>query len=249
MALNILIVDDDSLARQHMRELLGRCGASLCGVVEEAADATRAAGLMRHRRFDLLLLDVRMPGDSGLQLATSLRWWPEKPAVVFVTGYAEHALEAFEADAIDYLTKPVRPERLQRALAKAAVGRPAGADALAEERDSLCVIMRGQARRMPLSQVLYLRSEHKRISVVTADGRFAMDGTLAELAARFPNELIRLHRHTLALRHAITALRRVDSPLSDFPCWQARLRGTSEVLPVSRRLVAAVRASLLVPGR
>lgn len=248
MSLNILIVDDDTLARQRMRQLLSRCSADLCGTVEEAADAARAAGLIRHRRFDLVLLDVRMPGgDNGLTLATSLRHMPKKPAVVFVTGHAEHALAAFEADAIDYLTKPVRPERLERALAKAAdlkgASFAAGFDA-----NSLNILQRGQATRLPLADVLYLRAEAKRITVITAHGSFTLDGALVDLETRHADKLVRVHRHTLAALAAITSIRRVDDDQGN-ASWHITLRDTTECLPVARRLVANVRAQLLERSR
>lgn len=247
MSLNILIVDDDAQARHRMRALLSRCGAALCGAVEEAADTTRAAGLMRHRRFDLLLLDIQMPGDNGLALATALRWWPEKPAVVFVTGHPQHALEAFEADALDYLTKPVRPDRLERALAKAVLHRPAMVPAPPSEAESLKIVVRGQARRLPMSEVLYLRAEAKRIRVFTATNSFLIDGALVDLERRHANDVVRVHRHTLAARHALASIRRVDSSGSDVPAWQLRLRGTTTAIAISRRLVSAVRAQMLAP--
>jgi len=244
MSLNILIVDDDALARRRMRALLARCSASLCGTVEEAADAERAAGLMRHRRFDLLLLDVQMPGENGLALATSLRWLPRPPAVVFVTGHSKHALAAFEADAVDYLTKPVRPERLERALAKAATLQ-ASADDTADENNSLCIVHRGQVQRLRLSEVLYLRAEQKRVTAVTPRGSFTLDGALVDLEIRYASHLMRVHRHTLVAHHAVTGIRRLDDTALDMTTWEVSLRGTTETLPVARRLVAALREKLM----
>lgn len=248
MSLNILIVDDDALARQRMRQLLARCSGGLCGAVEEAADAARAAGLMRHRRFDLLLLDIQMPGQTGLQLAADLRGLPRQPSVVFVTGHAQHALQAFDADAVDYLTKPVHPERLARALAKAALRRGGANEEKSDEDNSLRIAQRGQARRVRLAEVLYVRAEHKRLTVVTGHGVFELDGTLAELEERFETQLLRVHRHTLAMVHAVTQLRRVDNDLSGNARWMLGLLGTREQLPVARRMVAAVRERLLFRG-
>jgi two-component system response regulator AlgR len=246
MSLNILIVDDDRQARQRMRQLLSRCPTGLCGVVEEAADAGRAAGLMRHRSFDLLLLDVQMPDESGLTLASSLRYWPQRPAVVFVTGHAEHALEAFELDAVDYLTKPVRPERLERALRKALGLQASPLEAQNDEVGVLRIVQRGQTQRLLLSEVLYLRAEGKRLTAVTPHGRFLLDGALVDLEQRYASELVRVHRHTLAVHAAITMLRRIGESRPDHSGWELSLRGTDERLPVARRLVSQLRSRLLL---
>ena len=245
MSLNILIVDDDAPARRRMRQLLARCPAGHCGDVEEAADAFRAAGLMRHRRFDLVLLDIHMPGQSGLQLATTLRELPQQPAVVFVTGHVQHALQAFDVDAIDYITKPVHPDRLARALAKAADRRGLRPAEVFNENNSLRVVQRGQAQRVRLADVLYIRAERKRLTLVTRDGIFETDGTLAELEDLFDYQVLRVHRHTLAVMSAVTQLRRVEDEPSSNPRWTLGLRGSCEQLPVARRLVSAVRGRLL----
>src|SRR3990167_6243223 len=116
MSLKVLIVDDEPLARARLRTLLGDCTAPAVLVDGEAANATQALEMMRRQHFDLALLDIHMPGADGLTLAQTLRTLPAPPAVVFVTAHAEHAVQAFELEAVDYLTKPVRLERLQAAL-------------------------------------------------------------------------------------------------------------------------------------
>ena len=119
--MNILVVDDETLARNRLRTLLADCAAQPPHMVREAASAKEALGLLSPsggQAFDLLLLDIHMPGQDGLCLAQNLRALSHPPAVVFVTAHADHAVSAFELDAIDYLTKPVRLERLQQALAK-----------------------------------------------------------------------------------------------------------------------------------
>ncbi|QHJ00538.1 response regulator [Xylophilus rhododendri] len=244
MAMNILIVDDDQLARQRMRQMLMRCGTGLCGVVEEAADTGRATGLMRHRRFDLLLLDVQMPGQDGLELASSLRYWTPKPAVVFVTGHSQHALQAFEADAVDYLTKPVRPERLERALHKAASLCRTPDMPIEEVEESLRVVNRGRAQRLPLSEVLFLRAQDKRLLAVTSRGSFMLDGSLVELEKRQPGHWLRVHRHTLAARHAVQSLHRSATENEEVSGWHLSLRGTAERLQVARRMLGDVRSQL-----
>jgi two-component system response regulator AlgR len=113
--LTVLIVDDEPLARRRLAMLLGEVSEPRCTVAGEAATAAEAlAWLERHPGCDVLLLDIQMPGASGLELAARLRTRTDAPAVVFVTAHAQHALQAFDLDATDYLTKPVRRERWRR---------------------------------------------------------------------------------------------------------------------------------------
>jgi two-component system response regulator AlgR len=114
--MKVLIVDDESLARLRLRSLLADCKSPEADVVGEAGDAAQALAWLSTHDCDLVLLDVHMPGLDGTQLAAQLRERARPPALVFVTAHAEHALAAFELDAADYLTKPVRRERLQQAL-------------------------------------------------------------------------------------------------------------------------------------
>ena len=132
MVLRVLLVDDEALARARLRALLDELCLAEAGAaleVGEAANAVQAMERLQHAAWDVLLLDIQMPGLNGLQLAERLRhWpsdWPAPPALVFVTAHTAHALAAFELQAIDYLTKPVRRERLQQALVKAARWRQA----------------------------------------------------------------------------------------------------------------------------
>ena len=118
MTLKVLIVDDEAHARSRLRTLLAECTEPRVDVVGEAANAVQAVEQIQRTNCDLLLLDVRMPGVDGVQLASRLREMGMPPAIVFVTAYAEHAVEAFELEAVDYLTKPVRRERLQQALSE-----------------------------------------------------------------------------------------------------------------------------------
>ena len=121
-ALNILIVDDEQLARKRLHTLLGDCADPTATVGGEANNAAEALSLLEQVQFDAILLDIRMPGGDGLTLARRLKNLPyfqkNPPAIVFITAHAEHAVDAFELTATDYLTKPVRLERLQNSLLK-----------------------------------------------------------------------------------------------------------------------------------
>ena len=118
MALKVLIVDDEMLARSRLRTLLGDCREPLAEVVGEAGNAVQAMEQIQRTPCDLVLLDIHMPGVDGMALAANIRTMVAPPKVVFVTAHAEHAVQAFELEAVDYLTKPVRLERLQQALQK-----------------------------------------------------------------------------------------------------------------------------------
>jgi two-component system response regulator AlgR len=244
MVLKVLIVDDEKLARSRMRTLLGDCTAPPVQVGAEAANAAQAMQLIQHEHFDAVLLDVHMPGADGIALARALQALPRRPAVVFVTAHAEHAVQAFEIEAADYLTKPVRLERLQLALQK--VLRLAGAapGALAPAvQASLLIQDRGRTERVPLAEVLYFKAELKYITVRTAARSYILDGSLNELEERYAAQYLRVHRNALVLRHAMRALERHHDP-EEGEGWAVRLNGVDDLLAVSRRQLAAVREAL-----
>jgi len=244
-AMHILIVDDEALARKRLRTLLAQCQARL--EVSEAAHGAQALALLQQRSqpVDLLLLDIHMPGLDGLALAQALGRRADAPAIVFVTAHAQHALSAFELDAVDYLTKPVRLERLQQALLKAQRGRGAAPPAApAPAPDAGCEVLliqdRGRAERLPLAEVLYLKAELKYLTVRTAQRTYVLDGALQDFEARHPAYFLRVHRNALVARHAVRALEKHCDP-EEGDCWAVRLHGLAEPVAVSRRQMAAVR--------
>lgn len=246
--MHILIVDDEALARSRLRTLLGDCQAQERHTVSEAAHAGEAMALLTApggRAVDAVLLDIHMPGQDGLALAHALRALPRPPAVVFVTAHADHAVSAFELDAVDYLTKPVRLERLQQALAKAqrTVRQPLPTLALAPEGEVLLIQDRGRTERVPLSEVLYLKAEQKYITVRTLLRSYVMDGSLNELETKHSSAFMRVHRNALVARRAVRALEKYCDP-EEGEGWAVRLHGLTELLAVSRRQVAAVREEI-----
>ena len=246
--MNILIVDDEALARSRLRTLLSDCADTQRFTVAEAAsaaDTLAQLGPTGGRAFDLVLLDIHMPGQNGLALAHTLQALPHPPAVVFVTAHADHAVSAFELDAVDYLTKPVRRERLQQALAKAQRStRPAPAPVPSvPEGEVLLIQDRGRTERLPLVEVLYFKAEQKYVTVRTAARSYIMDGALSELESRFAPRFLRIHRNALVARRAVRALEKHYDP-EEGEGWAVRLQGSTELLAVSRRQVAAVREEL-----
>lgn len=242
--LRLLIVDDEPLARLRLSTLLRELESPRCTVAGEAASAAEALAWLEHNpRCDALLLDIQMPGASGTELAARLRARADAPAVVFVTAHAQHALQAFELDAIDYLTKPVRRERLQAALAKVAQRRAAPA-AASPERPSLVVSDRGRVVRVPIDEVLYLKAELKYVTLRTAAQSWLLDDALTELEQRLPaGEFLRVHRNALVARRAVRALERRAAD-GDEEGWAVQVAATGEWLAVSRRQVSAVREAL-----
>lgn len=245
MSLTVLIVDDELLARTRLRTLLGDCTAPVVQVVAEAANAAQALAWLQHQTVDVALIDIHMPGADGLTLAQALRTLPQPPAVVFVTADAGHAVQAFELEALDYLTKPVRLERLQAMLQKVKrltkVIRGLEPD-LPEE--VLLIQERGRTERVPLSKVLYLKAELKYITVRTLAKSYLLEGTLNELEEKYPTRFMRIHRNTLIARHAVRALEK-HHDADEGAGWAVRLDGVDEPLFVSRRQLAAVREMLV----
>ena len=243
-ALNVLIVDDEQLARQRLRTLLGDCTEPTACVAGEAKNTAEALVLLLERPFDAVLLDIHMPGGDGLALARRLNTMPHPPAVVFITAHAEHAVEAFELTATDYLTKPVRLERLQNSLQKIEHYRQSIRRIEPETPSNLNGVLiiqdRGITERLPLTEVLYLKAELKYISVRTALKTHILEGSLNDLELRFPNHFLRVHRNALVATHAIRALEKHLDP-DEGECWAVRLSGIDEVLMVSRRQLAAVK--------
>jgi two-component system, LytTR family, response regulator AlgR len=240
------IVDDEPLARMRLAALLNESTEPQVEVVGEAGDSGEAmAWLNRLADIDVLLLDIQMPGLSGTQLAALLRQRSDAPAVVFVTAHTEHALHAFELDAVDYLTKPVRRERLQAALDRVAQRRPKAEDAA----PVIVVSDRGRMQRIPLADVLYLKAELKYVTLRTAHHTFVLDDPLSELAARLGDRFIRVHRNALVARDAVRALeRRVIEGDDGSEGWAVQVAPNGEWLAVSRRQLTAVRDALSQEG-
>lgn len=248
--LRVLVVDDEPLARLRLRGLVEANALPAARVVGEAGDAPQALALLAHTPCDLVLLDIVMPGGSGLRLADALRraavgpGQAQPPMVVFVTAHAEHALRAFEVDAADYITKPVRRERLQAALLR--VAQRLAAPAVADAPPALVVSDRGRVLRVPLPEVVYLKAELKYVTLCSIHGQWLLDEPLADLAQRLGDGFLRVHRNALVARTAVRALERAPAAAAGQEAddgWVVRL-ANGEALAVSRRQLPAVREAL-----
>ncbi len=244
MKLRVLLVDDEALARSRLRTLLEECTSPAAAVLAEATNAVQAMAALQHEVFDVVLLDIRMPGVDGVVLARSLAGLAAPPAVVFVTAHAEHAVQAFEVEAIDYLTKPVRLERLQQALQKVERLAQTRRTLQPEMPEEILIIQdRGRTERVPLAEVLYLKAELKYITVRTATRSYILDGSLSELEEKYAQQFMRIHRNTLIARRAVRSLEKHFDP-EEGDGWAVRLTGIDGLLAVSRRQLSAVRDAI-----
>lgn len=233
--LRILIVDDEAPARERMGRMLS--GLSNFEVVGEAASGQQALAAIEELSPDILLLDISMPGMDGMSLARTLQKGGSQPAVIFCTAYQNQALEAFEAEAVDYLVKPVRAERLEQALEKAR--RFIGDRTDDAPGAYLKSTVGGKVLLTPVQRVICLLAEDKYTTVVHEKGRTVIDDSLTELEARFATEFFRIHRNALISTRHLRGLERADNG-----CVVAVLSGTDERPEVSRRNVAALRKLL-----
>lgn len=243
--LRVLIVDDEAPARRRLRDVLDDCSEALpIAVVGEAASGREAMEMLQVVSADLVLTDIRMPAMDGLELARHLLKLPQPPVVIFTTAYHEHALEAFDVNAIDYLVKPVRVARLLAALQKVPRLRPISNSKLdqmpASARRFLSVTERSRVVLVPVEEVVYLKAELKYITIRTAEREYLLEESLTKLEEEFGPRFVRIHRNCLVAREFIRGFERHVSDDGDAH-WEVLLRNVPETLAVSRRQQFIVR--------
>lgn len=248
--LTVALIDDEPLARLRLRTLLAQTEPA-CEVVGEFGESVAALLWLREQDAvgqgpDMILLDIQMPGLDGMVLAARLRELRDPPAIVFVTAHAEHAVRAFDVAALDYLTKPVRPERLQASLGRVQRWRQAQPRLQALDADVVVVQDRGRMLRIPVADVLYFKAEQKTVTLHTATEVHPVSESLTELESRVGARFIRVHRNALVARRAMKALqRRVDGEDEEGgETWAVQIMPTQVWLAVSRRQVTAVREAM-----
>ena len=249
MVLKALIVDDEPLARARLITLLGECSGPAVQVVAEVSNAAQALALLAGQPVDVALLDIHMPGADGMALARAVRAMPKAPAIVFVTAHAEHAVQAFDIEAADYLTKPVRLSRLVLAMQRVErlVRQQQQEGGAAHEQEFLTIQDRGRTERVPLRDVAYLKAELKYITVRTATRSYILDGSLSDMEDKYGHQFLRVHRNALVARRMVRALEKHFDD-EEGEGWAVRLQGVEEPLAVSRRQLAAVRELLSAPA-
>ena len=238
-ALRLFLADDEAPARARLRDLLGDIAAQIpTQVVGEAQSGLETIERVPESGAQVLLLDIEMPGPSGLEVARHLAGLDNGPAIVFVTAHDRHAVEAFELNALDYLMKPVRAERLAAALAKAGHAGPPQEEQLARAapapREFLSVTERNRISLVPVREVLYLKAEQKYVTMRTRERSYLIEESLIALEREFAERLVRIHRNCLVAKSAVRGFERLGSG-DDDAHWQIVLDGVPERLPVSRR--------------
>jgi two-component system, LytTR family, response regulator AlgR len=235
-----MVVDDEALARQRLIALIEELGAPY-RLAGEAANGEEALRLFAQCGADLVLMDIRMPGMDGLEAARRLAEEVCPPAVIFTTAFEEHALEAFETAAQDYLLKPVRRERLLAALQRSQRLTRSQLDAaeVAQEAPQLCASYRGGVKTLSLDEVIYLRAEAKYVVARHAGGELLLEQSLKYLEQQYGHRLLRIHRNALVSRSYLAGL---EKGADGVP--RAVLRGCEETLEISRRHLADVRRLL-----
>jgi two-component system response regulator AlgR len=237
--LSVLIVDDEAPARERLQRLVAELpGFSVTGACGNGTDALALVGQLHPA---VVLLDIRMPGMTGIEVARHLGALATPPAIVFTTAYDEYALQAFESHAVGYLLKPVRRERLEDALKHASrlsspqllklatPEQPLGA------RQHVAARVRDELKLIPVKEIRFFRAEQKYITVRHAKGEDLIDESLRQLEDEFARDFVRVHRSLLVAVAHIEALERVADG------YELRLRGDPTALPVSRRQVADLR--------
>ncbi|MFT6791245.1 MAG: two-component system response regulator AlgR [Cellvibrionaceae bacterium] len=239
--MDIVIVDDEPLARRRLSKMVGELGYD---VLAEAADSAEAYQAVLVHDPTLLLLDIEMPGEDGLQLAQRIGRLDAPPAIIFTTAHDQFALDAFETHADGYLLKPVQRQKLQKALDKARIVNKLQQEALANlgvepKRGHLTAKSHRGVELIPVENIRCFLADQKYVMVVGIEGKVLIDETLKQLEASFSREFIRVHRNALvSIKHIQSLERHVDGYFT------VRLSGTEESPIVSRRYASKVKSFL-----
>lgn len=228
--MRVLVVDDEPLARERLLRLME--AEDSVTQYASAANGEEALKRLDVDTFDLLLLDIRMPGLGGIEVAERVLEQAHPPAIVFCTAYDDYALEAFRVQAVSYLLKPVKQADLSRVLKQAGRLSQAQISALGGEQEGpVLTLQTGRGKeRVPLADLYYFRADQKYVMAMCQQGERLCDLSLKQLEERWPEYLIRVHRNTLVPRQRLEKLTRD----AEGGFW-LRLRGVESELAVSRR--------------
>ena len=237
--LKILIVDDERLARRRLDDALSTITTTYpLDIVGHADNGQAALVLIEEESPDVVLLDIQMPGMSGIDVARALQHRPLRPAVIFLTAYDQYAMDAFDVEAVDYLLKPIKDERLLQALQKAKAWRTGTklqttATHIPAHRD-------GKKCMLSVDDIQVATSDWRstRLYVGGSDA-FTSDWTLLRLEEEYPHVFCRIHRATLVNLSGVQRLERTDDER-----WTVVMKDIAEIFPVSRRLLTEVRHRL-----
>ena len=240
--MKVLIVDDEAPARDRLTHMVSSIDSmEMSGHASNGLEAVR---MVQDSHPDVVLMDIRMPGMDGLEAARHLSEMDEPPAIIFTTAYSEHALEAYDANAVDYLVKPIRQEKLEKSLAKARKLTKAQIAALNIEtnttgRSHICARIRGNLELIPVDEIVYFQADQKYITVRHLGGEVLIEDALKNLEIEFEDRLIRIHRNALVSTSFVIGMEKnIDGR------FVVTFRDVEDKLEISRRHVAEVRKFL-----
>ena len=237
--MKILIVDDEKPARDRLARMVRDIESH--ELVGEAVNGLEALGLAQSLEPDIVLMDIRMPGMDGIEAARHISKLDAPPAVVFATAFSDHALEAFETHAVDYLLKPVKQERLQAAIdaamrpTRAQVSKEDEVLSALEPRQHICARVRGSLVLVPIEDIFYFHAEQKYVTVRHTDGEVLIEDPLKALETEFGDRFHRIHRN------ALVSLSRLAGMRSENDGHQVTFREIEDTLEISRRHLPGVR--------
>lgn len=240
--MNVLIVDDEHLARQRLRKLLSDTdGYRIIGEAVTGEDAVRKT---QASQPDVVLMDIRMPGMDGIEAAIYISKLDRPPAIIFTTAFSDHALQAFETHAIDYLLKPIKRSRLEAALDAAKRMNQAQLNQLRKKqnggaRQKICVKNRGSLELIPLEEILYFKADQKYVTLRTADQEYLIEESLKSLEDEFPARFIRIHRNALVAEPHLLGLKKNED---GHVC--VSFTDVDDLLEISRRHLPSIRKML-----
>ncbi len=208
--MDIIIVDDEPLARLRLVRIAEDLGHE---VVAEAENGIEALEAVKEHDPTLVLIDIEMPGENGLEAAKKISALDHPPAIIFCTAYDQYALDAFETVAVGYLLKPVKKEQLEAALTKAqtitkaqlhSVKQPAGQ----LKRKHITAKSHKGIELIPIESIRYFMADQKYVTVIHTEGRVLIDETLKELETELADRFLRIHRNALVSLEHILGLER-----------------------------------------
>ncbi len=242
--MKILIVDDEQLARERLHDLLQDAPRDI--ELRQAENGLACLDIAIHEQIDIILLDIRMPGMDGLETASHLARLEPPPAIIFTTAYQDRAIDAFNANAVDYLLKPIRSERLLESLQRASFINRArlaevntGIDGDITARSYLSANNQGNIELVPVAEIRYLKADHKYVTVGWPGHETLIDDPLKSLESEFNNQFLRVHRNALvALAHIDTLEKDSEGKV------RVKLRGVEEKIDISRRHLHEVKQAI-----
>lgn len=239
--MKILIVDDEPLARRRLCQLVGNIVPD--AIIFEADNGLDALAKIADTPPTILLLDIRMPGLDGVGLANQLLQTTNPPAIIFTTAYEDHAISAFDANAVDYLLKPIRQDRLKIALERAtAITNKLQNKTVTDEppaRTHLTATLQGNIQLIPIAQIYYFKADNKYVMAVWTAGETLIDSALVALENEFKQAFVRIHRNTLVAIKYIARLHKKNHNQ-----YVITLTCHPQELYVSRRHVRSVKTIL-----